>query len=427
MFERSRLNLAYWFTLSMGSILIAFTGAIYYLEAEDRLQAFDDNLYAKVKAADDRTYYRPEQGDWLLAPERGIGSVGKNVPPLQDELVYIHWYGIDRKLIQFVGLAPNRQPVIAVKNRFQTIQIDGTPDSDRALRQLTIAVKHDGRLVGYMQAATPLDPLQADLNRLLFVLTLSVPVTLGIIGLTGWILGGIAMRPIRQSYDRLQRFTADASHELRSPLAAILSNAQVALIPNVAASDRGDCVREIETAAKAMSELIDNLLFLARHDGPIAGADLSERISLQDLLAPLVDYGTAQACQRNRNFVPDIPLHAATVKANPQLLRRALTNLLDNAFKYTAESGTIWLRLRVQAHHVLIQVEDNGIGIPESDLPHIFERFYRVDVARSRRTGGFGLGLSIVRQVVCAHSGQIVATSIAGQGSTFQVRLPLQK
>ncbi|MCG8364683.1 MAG: HAMP domain-containing histidine kinase [Pseudanabaenales cyanobacterium] len=431
MFNRSRLNLAYWFALSMGSILIVFTGVIYTFEAEDRLRAFDDDLYATVKGAENRAYYRPEQGDWLLDIEKGSTLIGKNALPPQNELVYLRWYGIDGRLVQFVGLTPNRRQVLTSKKRFQTIHIDtfaaSAGSENQVLRQLTAPIKYNNRIVGYLQAATPLDPLQTDLNRLLVVLTLSVPVTLGVIGLTGWILGGVAMQPIRQSYDRLQRFTADASHELRSPLAAILSNAQVALIPNIQASSQADCVKEIETAAKAMSELIDDLLFLARHDGPIAGAALNERISVRELLTPLVDYGAAHAFRRNRKFIHDIQPHIAMVKANPQLLRRALTNLLDNAFKYTKDSGVVQLRLQVQTHHVLIQVEDDGVGIPEADLPHIFDRFYRVDAARSRHTGGFGLGLSIAQQVIHAHGGQITATSAVGQGSTFHVQLPLQK
>ncbi|MEM6519768.1 MAG: HAMP domain-containing sensor histidine kinase [Cyanobacteria bacterium P01_C01_bin.70] len=431
MFSRSRLNLAYWFALSMGSILIAFTGVVYYLEAEDQLRAFDKDLYVKVKEVENRAYYRPKQGDWLLNISKGTTLLGENAPFPQNELVYVRWYGVDGRVIQFVGLAPDQQKVIAPTTRFETIRFDDATANGRAatpaLRQLTAPVKYNDRIVGYIQSAVPLHPLQTDLNRALVVLTLSVPVTLGIIGLTGWILGGIAMQPIRQSYDRLQRFTADASHELRNPLAAILSNAQVALIPNIEASSQTDCVSEIETAAKAMSGLIDNLLFLARHEGPIAGAALNQRTSAQELLMPLVHYGTAQANQQHRTFVHDIPLRIVMIKADPQLLRRALTNLLDNAFKYTKENGTIQLRLVIQAQSILIQIKDDGAGIPAADLPRIFERFYRVDTARSRHTGGFGLGLSIAQQIVRAHNGQVTATSTIGQGSLFQVQLPLHK
>lgn len=429
MFARSRLNLAYWFALSMGSILIAFTGAVYYLEAEDRLQAFDEALHTAVKQAEDRAYYRPEQGDWLLDIEQGTSLIGENASPPQNKLVYIRWYGTDRKLIQFAGRSPSGQQLTASTPYFQTIRVDGTSDENRSeygeLRQLTAPVKYNNRTVGYIQAATPLAPLRADLNQALVVLTLGVPVTLVVIGLTGWILSGIAMQPIRQSYDRLQRFTADASHELRNPLAAVLSNAQVALIPNVKASSRANCVKEIETAAKAMSELIENLLFLARHEGPIDGAALHQRMSLQKLLISLADYGKAQALQRNRQFIHNIPQVDTLVKADPQLLHRAFINLLDNAFKYTKEQGTVELCLQVKAQHVLIQIKDDGEGIPETDLPKIFERFYRIDAARSRHTGGFGLGLSITQQIIRAHSGKITVVSAVGEGSTFQVQLPV--
>lgn len=433
MFTRSRLNLAYWFALSMGSILIAFTGAVYYLEAEDRLRAFDESLHTAVKQAEDRAYYRPEQGDWLLSIEPGTTLIGENASPPQNKLVYIRWYNIDRQLIQFAGRSPNQPQLTATTPYFQTIRVDnvtGEEPSERdlthqTLRQLTAPIKYNNITVGYIQAATPLAPLRADLNQALVVLTLGVPITLGIIGLTGWVLSGIAMQPIRQSYDRLQRFTADASHELRNPLAAVLSNAQVALIPNVQASSRANCVREIETAAKAMSELIDNLLFLARHEGPIEGAALSQRMSIQELLISLCEYGKAQSFQKKRQFIYDIPSVKTVVKADSQLLRRAFTNLLDNAFKYTKKHGIVELCLQVQSHSVLIQVKDDGTGIPEVDLPKIFERFYRIDAARSRHTGGFGLGLSITQQIIHAHSGEITVVSTVGKGSTFQVRLPI--
>lgn len=114
------------------------------------------------------------------------------------------------------------------------------------------------------------------------------------------------------------------------------------------------------------------------------------------------------------------------LNADPELLQQAITNLLNNAFKYTQSGGTVQLQIFTQSHRVIIQVEDNGIGIPAADLPHIFERFYRVDAVRSRQTGGFGLGLSIAQQIVEAHKGRITAKSNFGRGSTFQIELPLR-
>jgi signal transduction histidine kinase len=110
--------------------------------------------------------------------------------------------------------------------------------------------------------------------------------------------------------------------------------------------------------------------------------------------------------------------------ADSELLQQAVRNLLDNAFKYTPSGGTVHLRLFTQPRRAIIQVEDDGIGIPAADLPKIFDRFYRVDTARARQTGGFGLGLAIAQQIVEAHGGRITAKSVEGQGATFQIELP---
>ena len=128
---------------------------------------------------------------------------------------------------------------------------------------------------------------------------------------------------------------------------------------------------------------------------------------------------------QNLHFDSMLPDGSATVQGEHGLLQQAIANLLDNACHYTPTGGMIRLKCQVQACWIVIQVEDSGIGIPAADLPHIFERFYRVDQHRSRQAGGFGLGLAIVHQIVELHGGQIKANSQLQQGSQFEIRLPL--
>lgn len=133
-----------------------------------------------------------------------------------------------------------------------------------------------------------------------------------------------------------------------------------------------------------------------------------------------------QEAAKHLNLTYTLPTTDVIVLGNTNLLRQAVVNLLSNACKYTPPGGQVELRLFTQSNWAVIEVIDNGIGIPEADLPYIFERFYRMDKKRSRKTGGYGLGLSIVQQIVSAHGGHISVKSVVEKGSTFQIILPLK-
>jgi signal transduction histidine kinase len=232
---------------------------------------------------------------------------------------------------------------------------------------------------------------------------------------------------IQAMLDRQRAFVADASHELRTPLTNIKLRAEA--LANGALAEPAVASRfvgEIECEADRMSRMAHDLLTLSRQDA--APPPFRERVDP----AAIVDEALTQMALRaekngvalNRDVAPGLP----TLQADPVGLRVAIVNLLDNALQYTPRGGQVTMRARADEQHVILQVADTGVGIPPEDLPHIFERFYRADKARSRRTAvagsGAGLGLAIVRGIVEEHGGAVVAESGVGQGTTITVTLP---
>ena len=423
MFDRSRRRLAYWFTLSMGSILILFAFTIYQRQIREQEREFDDRLYARTKEIAELTDYRQQPKGWQIDTD----SIFLSDPEIVSEsrIVYLRWYDSQKKLVQFTGSCPVSQSLLTPG--WQTLRLECNQQTTKNLRQLTLPLKYEGSLVGYLQVAVDLDPVRDSLGRSRLFLALGIPITLGITGIMGWILAGLAMKPVRQSYEQLQRFTADASHELRAPIAAILSNAQVGILTSVEESSQvRQRLENIVTQSKYMSALITNLLFLARNRRKLNPQDIS-KVDVIELLNSTSAPYRSLAKEKGLEFVADIPVRAVNIKGDRDLLQQAIANLLDNAFKYTSSGGRVELKLEVKARRLIIEIEDTGVGIPASDLPHIFDRFYRVDKARTRDTGGFGLGLAIAQQIIQAHNGKITVESEVKKGTIFQICLPLAK
>ncbi len=219
-------------------------------------------------------------------------------------------------------------------------------------------------------------------------------------------------------------FVANVSHELRTPLASVKAFAET--LRSGAwkdAANRDEFLQEIEQNADRMTRLVEDLLTISALESgrmpprfePLSLLPVAAEAAAS--LKPLA--GKKRIVLRVEPF-GDLP----QVRADRGQLKQVLSNLIDNAIKYTPENGTIRLSAAAQAGWVTVSVQDNGVGIPPEDQPRVFERFYRVDKARSREEGGTGLGLSIVKHIVEVHGGRVSLESAQGQGSTFRFSLP---
>ena len=248
-------------------------------------------------------------------------------------------------------------------------------------------------------------------------------------------------------YQQQQRFVADASHELRAPITSIRCNLDLlAKAPDLPAEEAQAALADAQTEANRMGRLVGDLLTLARSDsarqsqqsqdvtianGYKKNGEEKQLVDLDSLLLevfrqyhPALENGNIELRQQGPGLLLQ-HITPARVHGDADQLKQVLVALLDNALKYTPYEGSISLSLTTDEHYAIVKVSDTGIGISPNDLPHIFERFYRADRARSRNRGGSGLGLAIVQSIVLEYQGTIEAESAPGKGSTFTMRLPL--
>ena len=229
---------------------------------------------------------------------------------------------------------------------------------------------------------------------------------------------------LERSFDQLRRFTADASHEIRTPLTALRSVGEVALQGDRSSEDYREVIGTMLEEVDRLSRLTDELLTIARAEGGEARYHF-ERLDLSALVNDVAEQLLVLAEERAQKLEvrTDGP---AIVHGDRLALRQAVTNLIDNAIKYSPEGTRVEVRLRSAPGAALIEVEDEGPGIPPEHLDRIFERFYRIDPSRSREIGGTGLGLSLVRLAAEAHGGRAEVSSRVGSGSTFRITLPTE-
>lgn len=358
----------------------------------------------------------------------------------------------------FAGLAPPLVDIEASGGEFGL-----TDDSDSGRWRLYVVRMEEPEQ--YLMAAAPLDRIDASVERLRQLVALLAVFAAAVTLAAGALLAGRALRPVatltetagaiarsrdfskrvrvgkrrdelgrladtfnemlaglEQSYQREQRFVDDASHELRAPLTAIQGNLELLRrYPDKSPAEQQEALNEATREAQRLSRLVADLLALARAD---AGMSLlRQRVELDRVL--LDSLAQARHLARGQR-VELAALEPALVEGDPDRLKELFLILLDNALKYTPPEGQVILNLCRSNATVEVTVHDTGVGISPDDLPRVFDRFYRVDTARTPDPGGTGLGLPIARWIVEQHGGKIELESKPGQGTTVSVRLPLQ-
>jgi len=334
------------------------------------------------------------------------------------------------------------------------------PTSETTVRIYNQPVYDNNQFIAIVQVAQSLDDIQATLQRLLFTLLISVPILVSIAGISGYFLASRTLFPIDQitatarrisaedlsarlnisstddevgrltqtlndmlarlddSFQRERQFTNDASHELRTPLTAMQAILGVIREKRRTPKEYEQALDDLNEEADRLRTLVENLMRLAR--GEKRSDNLYETVNLATLINDVSD------SLRPLAEAKKLTLHCNTsenlmVLGDSDELIRLFVNLLDNAIKYT-ENGEISISAKKDEKSAIVTVSDTGIGIPAEHIPHIFDRFYRVEESRTLR--GAGLGLAIVKEIVSAHHGTVEAHSIIGKGSTFVITLP---
>jgi heavy metal sensor kinase len=449
------LKLTLWYTACMAGALcalgvLAFLGMRHSLHSTvdeqlwDRMTAVRETVDRSMRAGSTDILRRELDEDSELRPQSDLLQIWDD----QGNLMY-----------QSVSLKNKRLPPPGNLARKSTVWSGGDP-----IRVLQSSVEVNGHLYR-IQAAEQMEEFYEALGRFAARLVIFAPLALLLASGLGYWISRRALAPVDQiilaaqkisahnlsarldvprsgdelqrltetlnqmlkrieaALERITRFSADASHELRTPITVMRTRVELALRRPRTAAENNQTLEQLHTELVGASELLDNLMLLARADSGaeqlrMAPANMED--ALKDVLAQL----SPLAGERGISLNSVLPAHPIWIAGDRQMLQRLFLILIDNAVKYTPPSGQVSVALDTTNGMATVSVKDTGVGIDDSDQAHIFDRFYRVDKARSRQLGGAGLGLSIGRWIAEAHGGSIQVESRPGEGSTFKVVLP---
>lgn len=456
-------RLAAWYFLVFACGLGVFSVAAWFAMQASIYHAVDDELRDRVRGVERFMTLQ-------------IASL--SVPEIRDEFREHSVLGPGGDLFQVcdqdgqwlyrsVPLENNNVPIAApgtlTAPRFETVRVQG-----HSLRFYSARIVVNGRPYT-VEVATPMHEAFEALDRFRLLLLFATPLLLIVASAGGYWLSRRALAPVDEishaaqrisienltdrlpvkatgdqlqrlsetlnamfsrleaSVRRIKQFTADASHELRAPVSLIRTTAEVALQKrDRTAEEYLEALEEIQEESERTSQVIDSLMLLARADSGKENLECSP-VDARAVVSGATEQGERLARNCGLEFDESLPGTAVPILADFDALRRALLILIDNAVKYTPKGGSVKVKLETNHGVAIASVSDTGIGIAKPDLAHIFDRFWRADRARSREQGGAGLGLSIAKWIVEMHRGSIDVESEPGKGSTFHLRVPLER
>ncbi|MDF1581455.1 MAG: heavy metal sensor histidine kinase [Desulfuromonadales bacterium] len=468
---RFRLTLWYAFTLA---VVLAASGLFWDIYFSRELREHHDTRLYLVAEDIANLYFEDGRGARLpldnADPER-CNSL--------EEYVRLHNWG---ELVQILNrdgsvtcasmnlrkyrLPLSKQALLAATNGQPYFEM-ASSESKIPLRLLTYPVLEKGQIVSLIQVAISLSEVNRAVHHLRLVLLTFSPLVLLGLSFGGWFLAGRALSPIlriareaghidaenltrrlpegesndelgqmvrsfnlmlgrlEESFQKIKQFSGDASHELRTPLTILKGETEVALRWAKSPDEYRNVLESNIEEINRMERILEDLLLLAKSEAgelPLQNAALS----LSDLLQELYLQANFLGESRRIKVLLHLDVDGEVRIIGDELrLRQMFLNLIVNGIKYTPEGGRVDIGLGLDDSNVVVSIKDNGIGIDKNHLPHIYDRFYRVDAARNREDGGTGLGLAIVRWVVDAHGGLINVVSKPGAGTIFTVKLPI--
>lgn len=452
MFQTTRRRLALWYTTVTAIVLLLFASGVYLYVRTTLVERVDDTLNHVVEIVQRSLVIEPYQATMatsltnigLRAPSLQVNveaSFRDNAPTTEDDHIDLEWFSPTGQLLWTTLSEPLQLP-IKVNHQGKTVPIN----EEQVVRQMTERIMAGDQVLGYLRVSHPWFEVTKPSRKFLQDLSLGISLMVAAVAAVGWLLSGIAIAPVRDSYQQLKQFTADASHELRNPIAVIQTNAQVALAdPDPDPAAQHQQLQVIERLTRRLGRLVDDLLFLARHDGglvPLKTEPVDISLLLTDVIEEqeaIADYKRIQlTCQACENALVALTQAASTHPAPPNWtvngdadqLTRLFTNVIGNSLQYTPNDGLVEISLdeaKLQSQPAIcITVKDTGVGIAPDALPHIFDRFYRADPARQRSSAtGSGLGLAIAKVIVDNHGGDIQIRSQPHQGTAVSIQLPL--